>query len=284
MSIDLVCSRLLLLSVPALGACVASDAINTPVNVIVMVDQAAAGGGDSGPEPPVAERDGAGPTGNSELTLALEPDHLWRFDETSGHVVRDEIGGEHGKTARAVDRIPGLSGNAVALSGNARSFVDLGWNVGQVGRRNFTVSLWFRSDSNASNSELLSNRANGSHGNFFNLRVAGGKVVFELDEDTTGTNYVALTSQEGLTDGAWHRVVARRRGNRATLFIDGERVDEATSKGPINVDNGRSLQVGTSAVANEFGIHFRGDVDEVAIFDRALRDHELATLASSKTL
>jgi len=210
----------------------------------------------------------------------LAPVHLWHFDEPSGAAAVDVAGGEVGRLAPEVERVRGCAGGGVALGGNARSRVDLGTEAGQFGTRDFTVSLWFRTTTQHSNNELLSNRDNGSHGNFFNLRFARGKVVYELDQDTSGTNYVALESAPGMNDGAWHHVVARRRGASATLFVDGRRAADGSTGGVTNVDNGRDLEVGSSAVAGEYDLYFHGAVDEVAIFDRALSDDEASWLAT----
>lgn len=210
----------------------------------------------------------------------LTPSHLWRFEEASGALAIDSAGGANGRMGPEVDKVRGCAGKAVALGGNARSAVDLGRTVGQFGRRDFTVSLWFRTSTTNRNNELLSNRADGSHGNFFNLRFAASKVIYELDEDTSGKNYVALESQPSLNDGVWHHVAARRRGTRATLFVDGERVAAGFTEDVTNIDNGRSLEVGSSSVANAFGLHFWGDVDEVATFDEALADDDIEALAT----
>jgi Concanavalin A-like lectin/glucanases superfamily len=264
---------LAVLVLPALAACM-PDApppnAPAPATVVVVVVP----GPGAAPQPPPAPLK---ITGGPEPSHA-GPVHLWRFDEPSGGVARDDAGSEHGELGAGVARVPGCSGYAVDLSGDARSVVDLGRSAAAFGRRDFTVSLFFRTTTKKSNNELLSNRAAGSHGNFFNLRfAASGLVVYEVDDD--GTNYVALKSRSGLADGLWHHAAARRRGPVATLFIDGAVAEEGRSPAVTNLDNGRPLEIGGSSIAAEYDLYFRGAVDEVAIFDRALGDGEIAALA-----
>lgn len=199
-----------------------------------------------------------GPDGSGGSPLRLEPDADLTNDTACG-------------------------GRSLVTSQMAGAGVDLGVAPGQLGTRDFTASLWFRTETRNYNNEVLSNRATGSHGNFFNLRFTNsdayghGAIVFELDEH--GHNYSVLTSPPGLNDGAWHQVIARRAGTELTLFIDGVVVVRQQDRGIADIRNGVPLYVGTSPVAGEYGLFFDGVIDDVRITHTAISNAEAKKLA-----
>lgn len=169
-------------------------------------------------------------------------------------------------------------GRSVVVSPFSDAGVDLGVMPGQFRTRDFTVSLWMQTDTHRWNSEILSNRGDGSHGNFFNLRFSGkhdewdGSVVFEVDENGAGLNYSVLMSPDRLNDGRWHHVVARRAGTTLSLFIDGREVVHQENRPVADIRNGLPLGVGWSAVSPAYDTYFDGTLDDIRIYDQAIPD------------
>ncbi|WP_202805985.1 LamG domain-containing protein [Actinopolymorpha alba] len=98
----------------------------------------------------------------------------------------------------------------------------------------------------------------------------------------TGFGSVTLTAPAAYNDGAWHHVALRRAGRQFVMWVDGRQV--ASGVGPRgSVTEGKEFGVS--------GIHlgqrvdgtgrFRGTIDEVRIYRRALSDEEIRLLSTS---
>ena len=216
------------------------------------------------------------------VTLSAAPaaDHHWTFDEAAGNVAVDSgtTGGVFGVIGTDVERIGGVVGSGALRfpgSGTFASAVDFGIGVGQFGTSDFTISFWFRTTA-THNQELVGNRNDGSHGNFFSIRTAGGFVAFEVDQDGGGTNYAAAGTPSGYADGAWHQVYARRSGGHVSIVIDGMLFPGSTAAAPANIANGNSMIAGFSpGVQPCCNTAYVGDMDDLRVYNRALTDAEM---------
>jgi hypothetical protein len=173
----------------------------------------------------------------------------WNFDESSGPAL-DPIGSVSGSLIGDATRVPHSgSGNAISLPGLSDptpSYVDFGTGVGQFGTSTFGIQLSFNTSSTAALSELLSNRVDGSLGNYFSLRIdATGKLTYELSQDGNGTNYGRIDSTSGFNDGNWHTVTVGRQGVLMWLAIDGQLQGTFTTTDVTNISNGQHLELGT---------------------------------------
>jgi hypothetical protein len=94
-----------------------------------------------------------------------------------------------------------------------------------------------------------------------------------------GLGGASVTGFDGATpvaDNEWHHVAGTYDGSNATLYIDGiaDTIVEATGKISTNPQN---LFLGENSQAR--GRYFKGLLDDVCIYDRALSDAEVAQLA-----
>jgi hypothetical protein len=95
-------------------------------------------------------------------------------------------------------------------------------------------------------------------------------------------NFQEVRSHTDLLDGVFHQVAAVWTGTEAQLFVDGALEDHQACLPPVN--NARPLHLGYfwgGEVPQRF---FRGALDEVMIFDRALSAAEIASSALRITL
>ena len=63
----------------------------------------------------------------------------------------------------------------------------------------------------------------------------GDTLRCELDQDGGGTNYVILTSNATINDGAFHFVVITRSGTTVKLYVDGALDATGNSAAPTNL-------------------------------------------------
>ena len=167
-------------------------------------------------------------------------------------------------------------GRAVTLDGNGDSVVIPRTASMGVGNGDFTVAAWIRPRQLRKAGIVALGRYNWQHGWYLDMPSNRGELRIETagpDNESNG----AVTSPPGvIRPNAWQHVAAVvRRGENATqLYVNGYVVGEGKI-GPEDVDNPRmDIHLGRVPDANQF----RGDLDDVRIFRRALDDSEIQAL------
>lgn len=211
----------------------------------------------------------------------------WAFDETTGNTVSDSSGnGRDGSLTGGEWTASGAFGGALTL--DAGAFVSVP-NFPQV-TASWTVSLWTRS----STAGLAANTTDFSTLASTEKQYAGG---WELHLDNRANaqrfdaaywagrsmdDYIRVVCACLETD-RWIHLAAVWDGEDAktmTLFVDGHLVDQARMPGRI-LPGDRTLYFGSW---NQGGRFFTGDLDEAAIWRRALVPAEIALLARGTAL
>ena len=216
-------------------------------------------------------------------------DHLWKFDENKGNIAYDSKGGPKGRDAvkaylnnaywRDLAKIG--PGAAVHITGDDKSFVTFGNTIGKFGRDDFTVAFWVQTSDKLNLYDLIGNRVDAGHGNFFSVRMGGdGHVTVEVDEDSKGTNYIGVRSiKGGLNDAQWHHIAVTRKGGNLALYIDGALSNKGSARGTANIKNKNPFKLGRSMV--EKGTRrFAPDAlfDDVAIYSNELSASQVRAL------
>jgi MSHA biogenesis protein MshQ len=92
--------------------------------------------------------------------------------------------------------------------------------------------------------------------------------------DSVG-NVRTLTTPSSLSSGSWHHIVISYRSGSQTIYVDGAVAASSLYSGRLNTQ-GDPLQIG--ADQNLSGRYFKGDIDEVVIFDQSLSQHQVLEL------
>ena len=206
----------------------------------------------------------------------------WSFDGTGSIAnnqttgLRDESGrGNHG-TASNVNGtgmafVPGRVGNAVTFDG-VDDVVDYG-NIGAIS--NFTIELWF-------NSTAVENHRNLFHTHFpitgfdtTGVRVeqyTGGLFRVGVSANNIWRAY-SITST--LIANRWYHLVVTRNGNTLLVYLDSVlRVNISNTSWPSDFPR-MNIGRGSSISPDRW---FRGNIDEVRIYNRALTEAEIRTI------
>jgi concanavalin A-like lectin/glucanase superfamily protein len=187
--------------------------------------------------------------------------------------VDDIIGDLDAELVGGTTFAPGLVGEAFRLDGDG-DFIDVADDPAlDVGRRDFSVSLWVWFDTTDGEQVLVEKWVQSFD------QPAVGWTLTKLD-----TNVLGFFAEDGLGDGngatssplelpieTWLHIAARRVGGTVDLFMNGERIATASRPGGIlDLDSAASLKLGhrggprdTPGSQDEAGHFLAGSLDEV---------------------
>ena len=211
----------------------------------------------------------------------------WKFDEGTSTKAHDFSG--FGNTGTFIGSPPpawvsGKYGQALNMIGGSTNYVDAGAMNSLNGLTQFTVSAWIKGTVDAGSPD--GNVVNRS----FNLNInsSTGYADFEIDYGGGWTSEATNNSKK-VNDGQWHHVVGTYDATTFKLYVDG--VDNGSGDG---VDAGQTwrtgytLEIGSCAGnlgCDGSGEHWKGLIDDVRIYNRALSAADVAQLyASGETI
>jgi len=133
----------------------------------------------------------------------------------------------------------------------------------------FTISAWINRESGSNNTSILSKRNEPfTEGYDFKISSSGRlNVIWE-----NGGSTQQLSSTQPIPEDEWHHVAIIYGSGTATLYIDGVRDSSFSRTAPIPTT--QSFYIG-AANKNTPTAFFRGNIDEVRIWDVALTEDQL---------
>ncbi len=174
-------------------------------------------------------------------------------------------------------RVPGKIGNAVKLSGNGE-YVNLPTGI-VSGLSDFTVSAWVNPASDDTWSRVFDFGTGTGTYMFLTNNGGGTGVRFAI---TTGAGEQQINSNVHLPLNTWSHLAVTLFGNSGTLYINGNPVGTNTNMTlhPSNLGNTNQNWIGRS----QFGAdaYLNATVDDFNIYDRALSQADVATLATGQ--
>jgi uncharacterized repeat protein (TIGR01451 family) len=209
----------------------------------------------------------------------------WPFDETSGPTAEDIVGSNPGVQTNGPLVTPGQVGNALRFDG-VDDYVGVGdSDLWAFGANDFTIELWANWDSPGSGDivhagdVLIGNDEGPGSQNKWFFALGGGLLHFTVyNEFDPPPNVYLVRAPFSPTVGQWYHLAITKHGTLFTIYVDGIPIGSEVSTSPIaNPD--APLLIGQS---NEpFGGFMNGLLDEVAIYNRALTQQELQTIANA---
>lgn len=173
----------------------------------------------------------------------------------------------------------GAVGKALALDGQDDEVVVLGGPVNdEFDDEDVTVSLYIKPAGGEGTQYVLSKRSPSCFG--------GNEFYIRYVPSTRTVNAVFLETPDksvflshSLTNTAcWQHVAVVREGGRARLYVNGERVQLLSTANRLDVFNDGGLTIGNSDCKTATERPFRGLVDELRVYNRALSDKEVREL------
>lgn len=204
--------------------------------------------------------------------------HHWMLHETSGQHFKDYYT-PYDATCEPGERpapIPGVISGGQRFDGtNSGLDVKESYNFNWAPDESFTIELWVRSTVSPSENQVIIGRQGMDSDLHWWIGMGrDGRAAFDL-RDIMWQGAIVQNRGPVLNDGKWHQVVAVRdgAGGMNKLYVDGEKVGESS----VLYANGfASLSPVNMGYLNLSGKYrYKGDLDEVKLFGRALSDAEI---------
>ena len=188
--------------------------------------------------------------------------------------LRNAAGVVHGGVSHAVGRI----GQAFAFGG-ADGWVDLGTQTGDFGTADFSIALWVRLNDVTREQVLIEDYVeNESTHPGWGVNFKDGALFF-------GYNGGRQLVSSAVAAERWYHLAVTRSGAAFTLYLDGVAVATATDTAALA--STAALKLGhrgapgdTAGSVDNRGFFLNGALDDVRIYNRALGNTEVQTLAT----
>jgi alpha-L-fucosidase len=215
----------------------------------------------------------ATPTGTPSITAGLAG--YWKFNETSGTTASDSSGNNNtGTVSGATWTTSGHNTGALSFDG-VNDYVAVN-SSSSLNLTKFTVAMWVNLTSlPAANSYYALAVKGADLSENYELLVgypSAGSIHFPI-KWTDGTRSGDSSSTQ-LTAGAWKHVVVTYDGTNAKVYINAV-LDTTKTYGKTPQTNTGQLIIGNETSMTRY---FKGKMDEVRIYNRALSQTEVTSL------
>ncbi|MGZ8941497.1 MAG: LamG-like jellyroll fold domain-containing protein, partial [Methylobacter sp.] len=225
-------------------------------------------------EPDPNEPDPNVPSTSSGLVAA------YGFEETSGSTVVDATGnGNNGTIKEAVQISNGKYGKALKFDG-VNDWVTVNNSSSLALSTSMTLEAWVYPESiTTGNTVILKEKSGGAVYNLYASEDNDGPV----SSFSNNNNYYIIEDSNPLPLNQWSHLVSTYDGQYQRLYVNGAEVASRSQTGTIEQSTG-VLRIGGNSVWGEF---FKGYIDEVRIYNRALTateiNYNLATSIAGET-
>jgi len=204
----------------------------------------------------------------------------WRLDENGGSVAGDSSGHGHDGVVAGPEWVAGRSGAALRFAGDADRVTIP--DAPSLRPSSVTLAAWVRASGSPGRwRPLIFKGVTDCVGSSFILKASeSGGLVFGIYDGTT--NVFSPDAGTEVWDGDWHLVVGTYDRSRLRLFVDGDLVGATETTIPIEYDlpDGTDLVIGHPVnLCGDTAPQFRGDIDDVRIWDRALSVADVARMS-----
>ncbi len=218
----------------------------------------------------------------------------WPFDESEGTLAGDVSGNERPAQVRAGEPqwVEGRFGSALDFDGDDDLTVS-GYH-GVSGNAPRTIAFWHKTDWAVDASTGLVGWGVDATGEKWHTRLnnnAANGAVGAIRTEINGSYIIGTTP---INDGEWHHIVSVYPEGGTVMgdlrhYVDGK-LEEVSGLGNTTLEvntadatTGTEVTIGSRLQGTEDHQYAIGSIDDVAVWDRALTEQEIAALASGQT-
>jgi hypothetical protein len=205
----------------------------------------------------------------------------WKLDEGDGAVFADSSANGLAGDVKEAQWIPGKFGMALLFDNSHYSLIPYREPLNRVSQQ-LTAAAWVKpSAAPQSNFALIFDRPSSSQSVFENwaLQIKSGIWSASVTVAEEKTKYRFLKGPP-IQPELWTHLAMTYDGTTITLYVNGARVSQVTvNDGPITYSENRDLVVGANInMGTKIVDSFKGAVDELRLYERALSADEIAEL------
>lgn len=191
----------------------------------------------------------------------------YTFDEDSPERAVDSSGnGFHGDISGA-DHVDSPHGKALRFDG-VDDYVDIPMQPGLVLQGDVSIEAWVNAERIDHRNRMIFGDAAGLAVNRnYNLRIDRGALRFEYG---SGDQCATAIPDEMLGVNEWHHLAVVCEETRVYVYLDGRRIHRDRMPFAISPTKGASRRIG-----GWFAGYFKGDIDGVRLYSRALSEREV---------
>ncbi|MEX0931534.1 MAG: LamG domain-containing protein [Candidatus Paceibacterota bacterium] len=195
----------------------------------------------------------------------------WDFN-TDGQVITDIVGINNGllKEATTTLRVNGKHGKALSLYGE-REYVEIP-HSNSLRTNSGAIALYvLPKDSKTSG---IFAKGDGCVEACFSLSVRSNSFVLEKKERGVSRTILSGFVDDAIATGTWYHILVQFNPEGSQLYVNGE----LTSESDVSLDLNTNLYPITLGKSG-FTDYFKGNIDDVRIYNRELTDEEIRTLS-----
>jgi hypothetical protein len=185
-----------------------------------------------------------------------------------GSIIYNATGGYDGKGAYKFD------GSTSYLNLPASSIFD---------NQQFTISSWVFSDSYDQQGHIFEKgNVNTQYSLFFHDAGAGELYFRTYNSGNTQDNLFDTTANLGITNGAWHHIVATYNSTNKVIYVDGILKKQASYTETMKTGLGTAERIGAYGGGSP-AYYYSGTIDEVMVWNRSLSTAQIKALYNNRT-
>ena len=217
--------------------------------------------------------------GACEFVPLAKPAVHWRLDEGEGTVANDSEGTNVG-TVHGAAWADGQCAGALGFDG-VDDYVDCG-NDDALAPGRMTVAFWVFAEEPLWNRCILG-KATGDLPNSDYILTTTNEMKLEFSFGESTWQVAAVQSRDALPVGQWVHVAATRDESTASLYLNGRLENSAAYLFPVT-NKGQGLRIGSIGTTDGWAGFFKGRIDDVRIYDRALPAEDVQELYRQESL
>ncbi len=200
----------------------------------------------------------------------------WSFDDTISSV--SECTGS-GLTVlnKGAKQVEGYKGKAMEFDGTSVLQVEYAPLLDNFSK-GITLAAWIKKNTSSHWNTILSREIDSTWSEYFGLAVFKNLALFSVDPD--GKRYINVMDKDPVIQGKWIHLAGTYDNDSLKLFINGRLVRSGFCKGPLMFRDKNPVFIGgNSNDKNHSTLDcFKGCIDDVRIYRRALSNKELELL------
>lgn len=210
----------------------------------------------------------------------------WPLDEGTDTIAADKSSsGNDGILRGDTNWVEGKFGTSLLFNGD--DYVDLGDDdIFDLGTSDFTISAWIRTSNPSDQRTIFANGGDENNGIRYHLMIFDTRIKIALDDNIEKKD---PSGDIEIADSMWHFIVGIRNGNLLRVYVDNVEdpgvTGHARSTLPENysiIDTMYNAYIGCITTNSEGSTYkfkfFTGQIDDVALWNRALTEDEILEL------